>query len=283
VAVLALSGLVLASLLATSAVLKLRGAGVGRDVAMTSALASFISEPRLLTVTWRAIVGSEFAVALVLVVMPHRTAGLLAALFFVCAAAYAAAARAFAPELPCGCFGATTARGSWWTASRALVLAAIATGYSLSETWIDAVKEPSAWLGVLFVVVATLALSPELMVRRRLSTRRSRSCAHAQISMHRALEILRRTNSWETTKLLRQEETPSAIWREGCDLYMSFEAHIDERLATAVYVLNLPPGRASCGAFVRRGLTGDVLFATADERIKWSSTEQLRALVRAAV
>ena len=70
-------------------------------------------------------------------------------------------------------------------------------------------------------------------------------------------------------------DTPSDVWREGCWQFMSFEASINERLATAVFGVSLPPGRSICRALLRQGLVGEAVVTASGERIQWPLVEHV--------
>jgi hypothetical protein len=223
----------------------------------------------------------EVALALLLFVGPPHQAGIAAAVFFLLAAVYAAAARLAAPGRPCGCFGASGEAVSWWTTGRAMLLAAAAAAYSRSPGAgsTRVLSDGRSWLGLMVVLTSFLAVSPELWasVRHRHEVRRTRSCARAPIELQRLLEALRGTTAWIGVEQHLADRNPASVWREGCWLYVSFEASVEKKLATAVFTLRLPPGRSTCRAVLKHGLAGDPIVAFPDERLRWPVSEQIEA------
>ena len=264
---LAFAGFYLAAVLLLSSALKARH-WTSPEAALRSGLGAVVRGLRLLALVWRALVVVEAGLAVALLALPARGAGVAAAAFFVAAAAYAAVLIRLAPDRSCGCFGAGDEPASPLVVLRALLLACVAGGYAAVAPG-QVFGDSRAWIGLLLLVAATLAVSREWRrpFQRRAAARRRRACARAAVEVAPAMELVRAAKAWRTLEDYLVRDEPTETWREGCWQFLSFEASYGGGIATAVFALGLVGRRRACRALLRRGFTGGAILETPEERL----------------
>jgi hypothetical protein len=261
------AGIFLGGLLLFIGVAKL-GTGFGRESALSSALAHLVRRARFVVPLWRLIACLELLAGSFVLVASPEVGGISAGFTFIGAAGYAILALRVVPGRPCGCFGgASIASGR--TVARAVLLAGAAWGYAaLGSAALPGRNDVGAWVGLLVLGAVTVSLSPEAsdFMRRTVAIRRSRACLQASIKAADVTALICGSKAWAATATYRTSDEATDTWREGCWQDVCFPADFEGKLASAVFSSRLPPGRAICRAFVRRGLTGDPIVVLPDER-----------------
>lgn len=223
--------------------------------------------PRAPTLFWICVVVAEVALA-ALLVRGGRLASFLAASFFLCAAAYARLASHRDRQVPCACFGITTQPASGKAVVRAGLLAC-ATLLAGSRNWHSEAYKPVLLVPVVLLVVLFLILSPDIraVLRSKVARRAARSCSRTPVSDALVLSYIRESRTWAALAAYLTNPIPSDFWSEGCKRFMTFEARYRSDMATATFLVD--PGflRSSCGGFLRRGTTGDILLSVPTERL----------------
>lgn len=273
----ALTGLLLAGLLLGASAVKLHP----RPGPDRSALAIMMRSPRALKRTWHGVATLEVGVAVILLMLGPRIGGWTAAVFFLAASCYVALSRKRVGERPCGCFGTQVRKVSWRSAVRPPMLVVLAVVYSLDRgIAVRALSDVWAWIWLLGCAILVFLLSDEAWfpAKSGVARKRGRSCARRTVDPVSVVDIIKQTRAWGVIAQYCKTDTPSDVWREGCWQFMSFEASINERLATAVFGVSLPPGRSICRALLRQGLVGEAVVTASDERVQWPLVEHVRGV-----
>jgi hypothetical protein len=274
--VAAFTGWALAALLLIGSSTKLYPSRLRDD----SALATMVRSPLAVKWIWRIVGAVELGEAVVLLTVGATVGGLVAAVFFLASTCYVVVGRHWGGLRPCGCFGTSHREVSWRSVARPPLLALLAATYSLGGEAIgQGLTDIWAWLWLLGTVVVVLVVSDEVWfpAKVQIARKRGRSCSRWSVEASALVDIVKGTRAWMSIARFCKTDSPSHIWREGCWQFMTFEASFDEKLATVVAAVRLPPGRATCKVFLRRGLVGQPVVSAPDERVKWPLVSQARA------
>jgi len=217
--------------------------------AIQSALSMLVRQPRATHIMYRLIGAAEVAIALLLLLPPHRwwaprmatglTAGFVIYLFV---------ARHLAPRRPCGCLGKRATPVSWRSITRAgLLLVGTLVGWAAQHFWLAAVlASPWALMAIVGEVLLLLGLSPEIgwerigtvMQRHRQRTRGEEACTTASLPQTEILRLLHASIPYQQFSPFLAFEIVEQ-WSEDCWHFISYRARYEGSDALAIFALQV--------------------------------------------
>ncbi|WP_030177028.1 MauE/DoxX family redox-associated membrane protein [Spirillospora albida] len=189
---------------------------------------------------------AEGALGLALLLTPHPSVRLVAAVVFAAATWVVGELRVRRPDAGCGCFGGLSGER---VGHRSVVRAALLTGAAIAAlgaplAGIDVLGQARFLVGLMFTAEVALfaALSPELSElvgrHRRRRVRPWVPCERRRAPLTETLATLHASAAWAALEGAVTGAAPLDAWREGCWRFVVYPARLDGTDTEVVFAVS---------------------------------------------